>query len=223
MHCNLKKPISEVLKEHAFEKHFFVDSSLLSLFLNNLITLLYFSRKLSHRLFVCITHLGHQTKQVLTVISKHQKISINVIQIPSEIAPSVEIFHIPNISVTILNKFSSDNGEENYLKENLQNVSTNTMMIFTDGSAQGNPGPARSGVLINKSGYHSLPIKLAKAITSCDINYEGEIEAIKLGRDHAFKNIGKVNSLFIYIDAQSAIKAIMAQSRDSTNPTIMIQ
>ena len=39
-----------------------------------------------------LIHLGHQAKQVLTVMSKHQKISINVIEIPSEILPSVENF-----------------------------------------------------------------------------------------------------------------------------------
>ena len=32
-----------------------------------------------------------------------------------------------------------------------------------------------------------------------------------------FENIGQANSLFIYTDSQSAIKAIMAQSRESYN------
>ena len=70
-------------------------------------------------------------------MSKHQKISINAIQIPSEFLPSIETFYIPNLSVTIPTKFSSDQGEKNYLIEIQQNVGTNFMMIFTDGSAQG--------------------------------------------------------------------------------------
>ena len=71
-------------------------------------------------------------------------------------------------------------------------------MIFSDGSAQGNPGPTGSGVVIKNPGHHSLPIKLVKAITSCGTSYEGEIEATKLGTDYAFQNIGQANSL-IYL------------------------
>ena len=41
-----------------------------------------------------LIHLGHQAKQVLTVMSKHQKISINAIQISSKIPLSMEIFII---------------------------------------------------------------------------------------------------------------------------------
>ena len=74
-----------------------------------------------------LTHLGHQVKQVLTVMSKHEKISINAIQIPSEIPPFMEIFYIANLSC--LTKFSSIKGEKNNLKEILQNVATYTMMI----------------------------------------------------------------------------------------------
>ena len=63
------------------------------------------------------THLGHQAKKFLTIISKHQKVSINTIQIPSEITPSIGVFYIPNLSVTIATKFSSEIGESNYIKE----------------------------------------------------------------------------------------------------------
>ena len=69
--------------------------------------------------------------------------------------------------------------------------------------------------MIKNPGHHSLPIKLAKAITSCGRSYEGETEANKLGTDHAFQNIDQANSLYIYTDSQSAILAIMAQSRES--------
>ena len=131
-------------------------------------------------------------------MSKHQKISINTIQIPSEIQPSMEIFYIPNLSLTTPTKFSSDQGEKNYITEIQQDVATNSMMIFTDSSAQGNPGPTGSGVVIKNSGYHRLPIRLAKAIASCGTRYEGKIEAIKLGTDYAFQNISQANSLFNY-------------------------
>ena len=70
------------------------------------------------------------------------------------------------------------------------------MMVFTDGSAQHNPGRTGSGVVIKNPGCHSSLIKFAKAITSCGTSYEGEIKAIKLGTDYVFQNIGQANSLF---------------------------
>ena len=80
------------------------------------------------------------------------------------------------------------------------------MVIFTDGSAQGNPGPAGSGIAIKKQGLQSSPIKLAKAVTPHGSSYAGELEAIKLGTDFAVKNIGNARNLFIYSDSQSAIQ-----------------
>ena len=117
----------------------------------------------------------------------------------------MEIFHIPNLSVTIPIKFSSDESEKNCITEILQYLTTNTMVIFTDGAVQGNSSPTRSGVMIKNPGYHSLPLKLAKAITSCGTSYEGEIEAIKLGTDHAFQNIVEHIKL-IYCPAHKSIK-----------------
>ena len=127
----------------------------------------------------------------------------------------MEFFYIPNLSVTIPTKFSSDESEKNYITEIQQDVATNTMMIFFDSSAQGNPGPAGSGVVIKNPVQHNSPVKLVKAITSCGTSYEGEIEAYKLGTDYDFQNIVQANSLFIYADSQSTIKAIIAESRES--------
>ena len=100
-------------------------------------------KKVNSKKSTPLTRLCHQAKQVLTVMSKHQKISINAIQIPSEFLHSIETFYIPNLSVTILAKFSSDQGEKNYIIEIQQDVATNFMMIFTDGSAQGKPWPSK--------------------------------------------------------------------------------
>ena len=51
--------------------------------------------------------------------------------------------------------------------------------------------------MIKNPGHYSSLNKLAKAVISCGTSYEGEIEAIKLGTDYAFQNIGQANSLFI--------------------------
>ena len=50
----------------------------------------------------------------------------------------MESFYIPNFPVTTLIKFASgfsDLSEKDYIKEILQDVDNNTMMIFIDGSA----------------------------------------------------------------------------------------
>ena len=100
-------------------------------------------------------------------MSKHQKISINA----SEIPPSMEIFYIPNLPVTIPTKFLSDKSEKNYITEIQQYVATNSILIFTDALAQGKSGPTGLGVVIKNPGHLSSPIKFAKAITSCGTSY----------------------------------------------------
>ena len=58
------------------------------------------------------------------------------------------------------------------------------MLIFTDGSATTNPGPTGAGTVIRANGLTSLPIKLAKAVTSyissyikaVTTSYEGELK-----------------------------------------------
>ena len=158
------------------------------------------SKTVNRKNLTPLTHLDHQTIQILTVKSKHQNISINAIQIPPEIPPSMEIFYVSNLSVTIPTKFSSDQGEKNYTTEIQQDVATNIMMIFTDGASQGNPNLTGSGVVIKNPGHHSSPIKLAKAIISCGTSYESEIEAIKLCTDYAFQ---KLVRLIVYLFIQT--------------------
>ena len=60
------------------------------------------------------------------------------------------------------------------------------MMIFTEGSAQGNPDPTWSGVVIKNPAHHSSPIKLAKASYHFlwhNLYIISEIEASRLGAD----------------------------------------
>ena len=49
------------------------------------------------------------------------------------------------------------------------------MMIFTDGSALGNPRPTGSAVVIKKNGPESTQIKIAHAVTKMCNSYQGEL------------------------------------------------
>ena len=53
-----------------------------------------------------------------------------------------------------------------------------TVMAFTDGSPQSNADLTGPGVIINKQGRNSTPIKIAKTV-KC-IGSKGELEAIKI-------------------------------------------
>ena len=55
----------------------------------------------------------------------------------------------------------------------------------------------------------------AKPITSSGTDCEGELEAIKLATDYALSNLSQTDKLYRYMDPQLAVKAIMAQSRES--------
>ena len=89
------------------------------------------------------------------------------------------------------------------------------MIVFTDGSAQSNPGPTGSGVIIKKQGRNSTPIKIAKAVVNyMGSSYKGELEAIKIATEYARDNISPSNvSLHIFSDCQSAISAVTSQNR----------
>ena len=77
------------------------------------------------------------------------------------------------------------------------------MMIFTDGSALGNPGP---GVVIKKNGSESTEIKIAHAVTKMGTSYQGEVQAIRIGTTYAKENIGiSTENLHTYKNVASTI------------------
>ena len=61
------------------------------------------------------------------------------------------------------------------------------MLVFTDRSATTNPGLMEAGAVIRQNGPTNLLIILAKAVTSSETSYEGELEAIKISMEFANK------------------------------------
>ena len=62
------------------------------------------------------------------------------------------------------------------------------MLLFTDGSAMKNPPPTRAGAF-KKNGSTSLPIKLAKALTSSGTSYDEQLERIDISTEYPKENI----------------------------------
>ena len=88
------------------------------------------------------------------------------------------------------------------------------MLIFTDISATINPGPTGARAVIRKNGPTSLPIQLAKAVTSSGTSYEGDLEAIKISTE--FENISdETENIHIFVDCKSAIYTITQQSNEN--------
>ena len=74
------------------------------------------------------------------------------------------------------------------------------MMIFTDGSALGNPGSTGSCVFIKKNSPESTEIKIAHAVTKMSTSYQGELQAIRIGTIYAKENINiSTENLYIYL------------------------
>ena len=143
-----------------------------------------------------LSHLSHQVKQLLITISKNLKTDTHLINIPTETPPSFDIFHIPNMTYTLPDKFTSEEAEKMNIQNTLDPLTDHAMVIFIDGSSQGNCGPVGNGTTIRCHG-------------------EGQNEAIKLGTNFSVKNIGSARNLFMYSDSQSAIQSVMGQNTES--------
>ena len=169
-------------------------------------------------------HLQKILNQLLTQIAKQKHCDdINKLQLPSVNPQTFEVFTIDNLesifpsnyrnrSKLKLSKTNTTNNED-YIDYIKTLINEKTMMIFTDGSALGNPGPTGSGVVIKKNGPESTEIKIAHAVTKMGTSYQGELQAIRIGTTYAKENISiSTENLHIFVDSQAAIQAIIEQN-----------
>ena len=115
-------------------------------------------------------------------LSKTHKLVIEQIVIPPEISLIHEVFFIPNLKTVLLNEREST---EEYINNFQEGTSDKSMLIFTDGFAQGNPDPTVSAAVIKKQSLKTAPMKKVKAISPRGTNSEGELEAIYMGTEYA--------------------------------------
>ena len=78
-----------------------------------------------------------------------------------------------------------------------------TLATLTYGSSLINAGPTGAGVVIFGANVNELPIELAKAFSSNNTSYHGEIDAILLAIKHIFSTKSKVNANTIHIFSDS--------------------
>ena len=116
-------------------------------------------RNKAHKMGSPFENLRSLTKQILQFLSQGKKCDVNQLLLPKETPATFDIFHISNLLLTL---------PETMLQlsvplENTNNVhcghwyQQNHDIVFTDGSAQSNPGPTGSGVIIIKNKVELVP------------------------------------------------------------------
>ena len=101
---------------------------------------------------------------------------------------------------------SKEEQEEN-IRDFLSQSTDQDVLLFTDGSALGNPGPTGAGAVAYIDGYKSSPVLLKKGVSPISNNYTGELVGIQIGLEFIseLENIQN-RPIHILTDCQPAIK-----------------
>ncbi len=97
-------------------------------------------------------------------------------------------------------------------REYLNSLPNTTLIVFTDGSALGNPGPCGAAAIIHTHGLDMEPVILGKPISSNSSSYHGELAAIDLALEYCVTSTGshhQHNTVSIQTDCQSAKATIL--------------
>ena len=93
----------------------------------------------------------------------------------------------------------------------LNEINTNCVICFTDGSAQGIPGPCGAGAAIYVDSVSSIPILLKRPVSIRFVSHHGELAAIDLALEFCqpyFTSHPEVNKIIILSDCESAITTV---------------
>ena len=155
-----------------------------------------------------LEHLAKVGKELLVKISKTRIANISDVKIEPE--PMITSATTHNISIE--NICTKDKRKDNnFINNQIQKFPNDTIIIFTDGSCQNNPGPTGAGSLVFKDGINNPPIKFGKAVSKLSTNYHGELEAILLSLKYIRTiNLIGIKKVHIFTDSMSSIQAIIS-------------
>lgn len=99
--------------------------------------------------------------------------------------------------------------------------SPDTVIIFTDGSSLGNPGPTGAGAVIRYDS-DSPPVELIRPIDIHSNNFHGELSAIELALSHLKDNVNATTSkVNLFCDCKAAIQVILSSTPPNNHyPTV---
>ena len=166
-----------------------------------------------------LQHLAKVGKELLVKITKTRITNISDVKIEPE--PMITSTTTHNISIeNICTKDKRKDYDNNFINNQIQNFPNDTIVIFTDGSCQNNPGPTGVGSLVFKDRINNPLIKFAKAVSKFSMNYHGELEAILLSLKYIRTiNLIGIKKVHIFTDTMSSIQAITS-TKQSFNDII---
>ena len=119
-------------------------------------------------------------------------------------------------------KLNKDHQMENVI-EILNRCSNNEILIFTDGSTIGNPGPTGAKAVIYLNGYMCSPILLKQGVAKISNNYTGELVGIEIGLNFVDDLQDITNrKIIIFTDCQAAITTAFACEIPTRNIEIIL-
>ena len=107
----------------------------------------------------------------------------------------------------------------------LSTIPTDSLVIFTDGSAMINPGPVGAAIVVYKEGISSQPIIFKESVSSRSTSYHGELYALKMAVEHAstFLTPGLTKEVHIYCDCRAAMVAVCTTDLHNTHQSLIEQ
>ena len=160
-----------------------------------------------------LQHLAKVGKELLVKITKTRITNISDVKIEPEAMITSTTTH--NISIeNICTKDKRKDYDNNFINNQIQNFPNDTIVIFTDGSCQNNPGPTGVGSLVFKDGINNPLIKFAKAVSKFSMNYHGELEAILLSLKYIRTiNLVGIKKVHIFTDSMTSIQGITSTKK----------
>ena len=93
------------------------------------------------------------------------------------------------------------------IRDFLNQSTDREVLLFTDGSALGNPGPTGAGAVAYVDGYKCSPVLLKKGVSPLSNNYTGELVGIQIGLEFLSElDYVQNRSIHILTVCQPAIK-----------------
>ena len=100
------------------------------------------------------------------------------------------------------------NTQEENVRQLLNKTDHKDVLVFTDGSALGNPGQTEAGAVIYLDGYESSLVLLKKRVSPMSNNYTGELVGIQIALEFLSElensDLGE-RSIHFFTDCQPAI------------------
>ena len=102
-------------------------------------------------------------------------------------------------------KVEKETQEEN-VRDLLSRLQPEDVVVFTDGSAYGNPGPTGAGGVVYLDGYEAAPVLLKKGVSPYSNNFTGELVGIQISLEF-LADVSEVENrnIHVFTDCQGAI------------------